>query len=80
MLDHLVTSRRPSLVAGAPGTGKSTLLVEVAVQRLRAGLDPLSLLVLAPTRNTAAMLRNELSARAEQTFTEPVVRTWSAYA
>lgn len=80
LLDHLVTSRQPSLVAGAPGTGKSTLLVEVAVQRLRAGLDPLSLLVLAPTRNTAAMLRNELSARAEQTFTEPVVRTWSAYA
>ena len=78
--EPLVSASQPILVSGAPGTGKSTLLLDVAVARLDRGLDPLSLLILAPTRHTAALLRNELSARAERTFTEPVVRTWSAYA
>lgn len=77
---ELLTSQTPILVTGAPGTGKSTLLIEVAVQRLAAGLDPLAMLILAPTRQAAAQLRNELSSRAERTFTEPVVRSWSAYA
>ncbi|MCW4464361.1 ATP-dependent helicase [Glutamicibacter sp. MNS18] len=78
--NRLTTGRHPVLVTGAPGTGKSTLLIDVAVHRLDRGLDPLSLLILAPTRHTAGLLRNELSSRAERTFTEPVVRTWSAYA
>jgi len=80
LLGSLAASTNPVLVTGAPGTGKSTVLIDLAVRRLDEGLDPLSLLILAPTRNTAAVLRDELSARAERTFTEPVVRTWSAYA
>lgn len=77
---RLLRQRAPILVTGAPGTGKSTLLIELAVTRLDAGLEPLTLLILAPTRQAAALLRNELSTRADRTFTEPVVRSWSAYA
>ncbi|MDR4532355.1 PD-(D/E)XK nuclease family protein [Glutamicibacter sp. PS] len=80
LLEILTGCTSPTLVTGAPGTGKSQLLISVAVQRLDRGLDPLRLLMIAPTRNAAAHLRDELSRRAQRTFTEPVVRTWSAYA
>ncbi|QRQ77498.1 ATP-dependent helicase [Glutamicibacter protophormiae] len=80
LLDTLASARTPLLVTGAPGTGKTTALIDTAVARLDAGLDPLSLLVIAPTRLSAASIRDELSRRAQRTFTEPVVRTWSAYA
>lgn len=80
LLETLAGARTPMLVAGAPGTGKTTALIDTAVARLDDGLDPLSLLVIAPTRLSAAAIRDELSRRAQRTFTEPVVRTWSAYA
>ncbi len=39
----------PVLVWGAPGTGKSTVLVESAVRRIEAdGVDPAGVLLLAP--------------------------------
>ncbi|MDV2976468.1 UNVERIFIED_CONTAM: ATP-dependent DNA helicase [Actinomycetes bacterium ARC8] len=75
---HSVKS--PVLVTGAPGTGKTSLLIDTAVAHLDTGLDPQSLLIIGPTRLAAASIRDELSRRAERTFTEPVVRTWSAYA
>src|SRR5690606_8331458 len=65
---------------GAPGTGKTHLLIDTAVEHLDAGLDPQSLLIIGPTRLTAASIRDELSRRAQRTFTEPVVCTWSSYA
>ncbi|PRA12787.1 ATP-dependent DNA helicase [Arthrobacter sp. MYb211] len=80
LLERLATVAKPTLVTGAPGTGKSTALLDTAVAHLDAGLDPLQLLIIAPTRLTAAGIRDDLSRRADQTFTEPVVRTWSAYA
>lgn len=80
LLERLSTVAEPTLVTGAPGTGKTTALIDLAVAHLAAGLDPLELLIIAPTRLTAAGIRDELSRRANQTFTEPVVRTWSAYA
>ncbi|WP_313812623.1 ATP-dependent DNA helicase [Glutamicibacter sp.] len=76
----LEQSKAPVLVLGAPGTGKTTTLIDTAVAHLDAGADPLSLLIIAPTRLSAASIRDELSRRAQRTFTEPVVRTWSAYA
>ncbi|MFJ2620558.1 ATP-dependent helicase [Glutamicibacter sp. NPDC087344] len=78
--EALIGARTPTLITGAPGTGKTTALIETAVARLEDGLDPLSLLIIAPTRLSAASIRDELSRRAQRTFTEPVVRTWSAYA
>ncbi|MDO5745973.1 MAG: UvrD-helicase domain-containing protein, partial [Micrococcaceae bacterium] len=70
----------PVLVLGAPGTGKTTTLLRVLVGRLDAGLDPQHVLVLSPTRSAAATLRDDLSAGTKKTFSEPAVRTWSAYA
>ena len=70
----------PLLVLGAPGTGKTTTLLRTLTARLDGGLDPSNLLVLAPTRLGAAQLRDDLSASTDQTFSEPAVRTWSAYA
>lgn len=72
------------LVLGGPGTGRSTTLVEAVARRLEAGLDPESVLVLAPTRQSAARLRDALTVRLEATGhgTRAVtpVRTWSSYA
>ncbi|MDN3903936.1 ATP-dependent DNA helicase [Arthrobacter sp. YD2] len=71
----------PVLVLGAPGTGKSTVLVEAAVARIeRDGLDPANLLMLAPTRLAAAGLRDALSARLQGTLSTAPARTWASYA
>lgn len=68
------------LVLGAPGTGKSTVLVEAAVARISRGLDPAGLLLLAPTRLAAAALRDALSARLQGTLSTSPARTWASYA
>ena len=70
----------PVLVLGAPGTGKSTVLVETAVARIGRGLDPAGLLLLAPTRLAADALRNSLSARLQGTLSTSPARTWASYA
>lgn len=70
----------PVLVLGAPGTGKSTVLVEAAVARISRGLDPAGLLLLAPTRLAAAALRDALSARLQGTLSTSPARTWASYA
>ena len=71
----------PLLVLGAPGTGKSTVLVETAVQRIeQEGLDPAGVLLLAPSRLAAAALRDALSARLERTISAAPARTWASYA
>ncbi|MDO5635214.1 MAG: UvrD-helicase domain-containing protein, partial [Micrococcus sp.] len=74
----------PVLVVGGPGTGRSTLAVELVARRLEAGLDPHRVLVLAPTRRAAATLREQLGARlsaaGRDTRAATPVRTWSSYA
>lgn len=71
----------PLLVLGAPGTGKSTVLVETAVERItHGGLDPAGVLLLAPSRLAAAALRDSLSARLERTISAAPARTWASYA
>lgn len=52
-------------VLGAPGSGKTTALVELFAQRLQTGaLRPEEVLVLAPSRLSAAGLRDRLTLRA----------------
>jgi superfamily I DNA/RNA helicase/RecB family exonuclease len=79
----------PLLVIGGPGTGKTTALVEAVAARVAEGADPAEILVLTFGRRAAASLRNRIEARigrsrdtatAGATMSEPVVRTFPAYA
>ena len=87
---------RPYLVHGGPGTGKTSLLVDVAAARLLdPAVDPQSVLVIAASRTAANGVRRELTrrvlsgtsrlgARASSALggasREPLVRTVHSYA
>ena len=81
---ELAPGHGPVLVLGGPGTGRSALAVEYAARRIEAGLEPDRLLVLSPTRQASARLRDDLSVRLDHggrgTRTSTPVRTWAAYA
>ncbi|WP_409016959.1 ATP-dependent helicase [Arthrobacter sp. MP_2.3] len=71
----------PVLIPGAPGTGKSTVLVEAAVRRAqRDGLDPERMLILAPNRLAADSLRDRFTARLDRSLSTTPARTWASYA
>ncbi|GAB88582.1 ATP-dependent helicase [Gordonia rhizosphera] len=83
----------PIRVHGGPGTGKTALIVDAAVSRLRRpGVDPESVLVLAASRRAAAALREEITRRVlsdqasddaadgGHALREPLVRTVHSYA
>jgi superfamily I DNA/RNA helicase/RecB family exonuclease len=78
----------PLLVLGGPGTGKTTALVEAVAARVAEGVDPSQILVLTFGRRSATALRDRIEARIGQTragagrstMSEPVVRTFPAYA
>ncbi|ANC30986.1 UrvD/REP family ATP-dependent DNA helicase [Isoptericola dokdonensis] len=69
------SSEPATLVVGAPGTGKTTVVREVAVQAVEAGTDPARVLVLAASRRAAARLRDEVTAATGRTIGAPMVRT-----
>ncbi len=73
----VVEHRGPVLrVLGAPGTGRSTVAVEVVAQRVESGPATADqCLLLAPTRHAAARLRNAVTARLGGTTTTPLART-----
>ena len=65
-----------SLILGAPGTGKTTLALEIAAAAVeRQGLNPDEILVLSATRRGAGLLRDALAARLGMTVRGAVVRT-----
>ena len=71
----------PVLVPGAPGTGKSTVLIEAAVRRaVQDGVDPERILILAPGRLAADSLRDRLTARLDRSLSTTPARTWASYA
>ncbi|MFI7496471.1 ATP-dependent helicase [Kocuria sp. M4R2S49] len=70
----------PRLVLGGPGTGRTRVLVELAARRIGGGLDPDRLLVLTPSRLSAARLRDDLTAAVAATMSSPPVRAWQSYA
>ncbi|MFB9907410.1 ATP-dependent helicase [Allokutzneria oryzae] len=79
----------PVRVLGGPGTGKTTLLAELAADRiLNRGLDPESVLVLCASRKAATTMRAHITsliseARVDsplRTVREPLVRTVHSYA
>ena len=75
-------------VLGGPGTGKTTLLAEVAAQRVRSGgADPERVLVLTTSRRAAESLRADITRKLTaadgpepRTVREPLVRTVHSYA
>src|ERR1700756_5279497 len=76
-------------VLGGPGTGKSSLLVDAAVARIRAGVDPESVLLLtgsgrigmrARSALTTALLRSGPAGCGRAAVREPLVRTVHGYA
>ncbi|MFP5314840.1 MAG: UvrD-helicase domain-containing protein, partial [Actinomycetes bacterium] len=71
----------PVLVLGGPGSGKTQVLVELAVRRILNGdTGPDRMLIVAPTRLAAARLRDSITARLERSLSAPPARTWSSYA
>lgn len=71
----------PLVVIGAPGTGRTTTLIEAVVARVRRDHVPAdAVLVLAPSRPAAAGLRDRISARLHSTVREPLARTPHSYA
>ncbi|WDF32456.1 ATP-dependent DNA helicase [Arthrobacter agilis] len=69
------------LVLGAPGSGKSSLLTDLAVHRIQSGaVDPEGLLLLGPTRAAATRLRDELTAKLDRSISTAPARTWASYA
>lgn len=73
-------SGSPLLVIGGPGTGKTAVLVESAIRRIKNGLAPEKLLILGYGRERASALRDEVVTRAGVTMREPLARTFHSFA
>ncbi len=76
---------RPTLLLGAPGAGKTAAAVDSAVEFLAAGEDSSRLLVVSPTRDSAAGLRDAIEAawgrvNPEGAFSEQPSKSFAAYA
>jgi len=71
---------QPLIVFGAPGTGKTTTLIESVVARINSGLNPNNILILAYGRERASMLRDAVVARTTATAIDPLARTFHALA
>ncbi|WP_375401757.1 PD-(D/E)XK nuclease family protein [uncultured Amnibacterium sp.] len=73
-------ARRSAVVLGAPGTGKTTTLVELAAHRVAGGLPVDGVLALAPRRAQAGRLRDRLLTRIDRPATGPLARTTASLA
>lgn len=81
---------RPWQVLGGPGTGKTALLIDLAAERIAAGADPESVLVLTHSKQAASTVRDAITTRLTDpdaaeggvpgATREPLVRTLHSYA
>jgi superfamily I DNA/RNA helicase/RecB family exonuclease len=63
------------VVTGGPGTGKTTLAVMAAAQEIGAGVPADELLVIAPTRAAASLMRDRVSLAIGVPTSTPIART-----
>jgi superfamily I DNA/RNA helicase/RecB family exonuclease len=70
----------PLLIAGGPGTGKTSVLIEAALSRISAGQGPDSILLLTYGRERASELRDAIALRTTVTMHEPLARTFHSLA
>ncbi len=75
----LASTARVLRVLGGPGTGKTTLAVEFVARHVAAGERADRCLVLAASRQAAAALRDQVTARLDDTSTQSLARTWQAF-
>lgn len=67
-------------VVGAPGTGKTAVLVERVARLIHEGVRPDELVVLTPTRVSATRLRDELGVRVRVATPGPLARSIGSFA
>ena len=70
----------PLFIAGGPGTGKTSVLIEAAVSRINSGQDPDSILLLTYGRQRASEMRDAIALRTDSTAHEPLARTFHSLA
>ncbi len=70
----------PLFIAGGPGTGKTTVLIEAAISRISAGQNPDSILLLTYGRQRASEMRDAIALRTTATAHEPLARTFHSLA
>ncbi len=75
VLEELSRGRGHVVVTGGAGTGKTTLAVKAAAHAIKAGMSAEDLLVIAPTRAAAALLRDRVSLAIGVPTSTPVART-----
>lgn len=68
------------VVVGAPGTGKTTVILARAAMLIASGLAPEELLVLTPTRPAATALRDELAIAVAVATAGPLAKSVAAFA
>ena len=76
----LESTERVVQVIGAPGTGKTSVAVELLARGVRGGLRPDQCVLLSPTRVGAGALRSLVTANIAGTSSEPIARTPGALA
>ncbi|XBH22216.1 ATP-dependent DNA helicase [Jonesiaceae bacterium BS-20] len=69
-----------SLIIGAPGTGKTTVVIELVKAAVEQGIDPEKILVLSATRRSAGQLRNVVAQSIAGPIRGAIVRTAAAAA
>ena len=80
MLD-LLSSPRPVVVLGAPGSGKTTLAIDYLVRLVNVqGVHPDQLRLLTPTRQQATELRDAVGIRVSTPTRGPMVMSIQAFA
>lgn len=70
----------PLIIRGATGTGKTSTLIECAINRISSGTPAESILILTFGRERASEIRDAIVLAANGTVQEPVARTFHALA